>query len=310
MATTTGVEPVASFEDAVALALAESGQASLDEPDFVLPTIEDETDASIDQAISESDDLDQPTVDEFDFDADEPAGETEKESTSDLNLDEPRFEVNGAKRSVKELMLGYQRMEDYTKKTQEVAQMRADLEAAGAVTDKGSADLWRALKEDPAGTVAYLAVQVGLLDEGEAGSRISSVKSVKVRSDADIEAEVQAKLAEAVKSHPDVQAAMADRVRMGIDRSFAAIEQKIQKPLSEKAKIKVMQFAVDHQLADLELAFDALSARVTGSTKSVKAVQPQKRTVSGGQAPEPIVVNSFDDAVAAAYAQLRAADKV
>jgi hypothetical protein len=102
-------------------------------------------------------DYEAPEVDSFDEGQAEDFSETIEPPQNVLNLDEYDdyvVELNGEYLPVSELKGGGLRQADYTRKTQELADQRRELERA--------ATLERALEVNPQGTLKYLAEQYGL----------------------------------------------------------------------------------------------------------------------------------------------------
>lgn len=319
MATPTEeVGAVDSFDDAVAAALADLGEATPEADSFDLPSDwneaqDDDDDADVFEDADDTDDTEGGQAESDDFFAEGEEGVTSTE-TSDT------VEIPGVGPVTVQQILEWRnsglRMEDYTRKTQEVAELRRQLEERANADTTGNAELWQALKEDPQGTIAYLATQVGLLSEDEAPAKVRELKNVKLRPESDIEQMVQERLNQALMQHPVVQEALMTKVMAQVDAEFGQIEQRIGATLSERDRQKVMDFAAQNGIQNLDVAFDALAAR-TGKTFSKvteeRPAPPQKRQPGRTGRMRPVSkepVKDFDEAVERALAELEARNEV
>lgn len=309
----TAVEPAGSFDEAVFAALSEMGEATPvveaqsqpDDPNDLLPDDDDaeETEAATNDQVDEAD------ADE-DFFADDAKQSPSKGKPRTYNVpgigDVPD----------EELVKGYLRQADYTRKTQELAAQQRELEQRANADTTGNAELWAALKEDPQGTVAYLATQVGLISEEDAADRVRKLANVKLRPESDVEAMVQERLAAALVNHPVMQEALHLKVQTHINNEFRAIESRIGRSLSERDRTKVMDFAAANQLNSLDVAFDALAARSGQAFQTAPQKQKatsQKRTPASTGRPKPISdepVKDFSEAAQRAFAELEALNEV
>lgn len=312
---TTESEEIGSFDDAVAASLAELDLASSDDDSTDLPSEELEAVEVDDQAEPEETSTDdQPEErDDDEFDFDDPSDDESETSEADVievqGWDTPQFEVPGQNEPVtlRQLVEGNMRDADYRKKTQELADQRRELEEKGVSQEQGVSELMTALRDSPAETVAYLAVQAGLLDENAVKGKLDKIEGVRFGTEADIEAEVNSRLETAVEDHPKVKAALASEMRRALDDQFRTIETDLGQPLSEKAKIKVLDFATQNSIVDMKVAFDALSARTgDGKSRSLKRAAPQRRKPAGDRPPPKKVAGSFDEAVDLANAEIQA----
>lgn len=305
--TTEGLAPVASFDEAVQRAMGEIDEATPIEEDSALPAEPNEPDAPQDDASEEpvgevAEQLEDGT---FDFD-DTPEGSEESDDAPGMQY----FQIEGIDEpvSLEELAKGYLRQSDYTRKTQELAELRKEAESSVKNVGEGAATLWESLRDDPVGTAAYLAVRAGLIDEKAVSARIKEVDGIRLVDETTLSNLVQERLDSAVQTDPRVQEAQAARIHQTIDRQFAAIEQDVGQPLSERARIKTLEFATQHGIADLRVAFAALrgqsKARDTESRKastSPERPQPKPREDAGTREGE---IVDFDEASRRALASL------
>ena len=291
--TAEGVSTPESFEEAVAAALEDIGEATPTVEDDALPAESNDPSNAADQASDDAEvPADQLEEDQFDF-------------GDEVDTPEPKetvlYEVpNVGEVSADELVNGYMRHADYTQKTQELAAERKRLQEEGVVTDKGAANLWQALQEDPVATAAWLAKQAGLLTDAELGERARSVPDIKFQDAASIEAEVDRRVEERLNSDPRIQDAALAKVERQIDSEFAAIEQQIGKPLSDDAKLQVLNFAGTNAVP-ISIAFDALRGRsqvkVEASDKKLaKPARPKPAAKHNTPEPRAEVVSSFEEA--------------
>lgn len=91
----------------------------------------------------------EPDSNHVEFETDNPAGDGSESDSSDY-----LFEVDGKKITLDEARNGWLRQSDYTKKTQELAEMRSRLAEAEAIT--------AALQQDPVGTLKALQDAFGV----------------------------------------------------------------------------------------------------------------------------------------------------
>lgn len=314
-----GLTGKADFDEAVAAALAEAGETdpAVDEPTLSV----DESEAPApgdDVAVENLDDPDpeQPEApEEFDF---ELAGPDEDDDSTPVALaqDDAFVQIPGRAEplTVAELRNGYLRQDDYTRKTQELAEMRRQLEESMTAEDRGNAELWQAMQEDPIGTVRYLARHLGADDVEKSLTKLNQVEFVPAHQVDEI---VKQRITQALAQHPEVQQARAARIQAAIDGGFAAVERKVGKPLSDSAKAKILNFAAENGISSIEVAFDALSARMgvrAPERQRLDKAKPQQRdrAVREGAPIRPSGddVLDFDDSVKAAMAQLEAMSEV
>jgi hypothetical protein len=306
-----GLSDSVDFDGAVDLMLAEIGEATPIDDEAALPAADSDASFEIDDAVSDDTDdgSEQPEApEEFDFDA--PQAGAEDGLAPEALGDDTLVSVPGRAEPVPlgELRNGYMRQADYTRKTQELAEQQRQLEAQMTPDDRGNAELWESMKEDPIGTVRYLARHLGADDVEQSLTKLNDVGFVP-RSE--VQRVIQEQVALAVQQHPAVQQAQVQRFQAQLDHSWRSIEAKVGKPLSESAKVKVLNFAVENQIANVELAFDALSARMgtkTPARRNLDDSKPQKRqnfTREGGASRrKPNEVLDFNQSIEAALADL------
>ncbi len=309
--TVEGVETPLSFDEAVKATLADLGEAIPEEPSFALPADKGEAEGGEDQVDSDVEGSDDQPEEEptFDFDDDESDKEKAKSSEKIVvpSLDAEEFEVPGIDRklSLRELASGYMRQEDYTRKTQELADLRRQAEQAPKDMEEGAANLWQSLKDDPVGTAAWLAVRAGLIDSEDAPAKLREVEKLALRSEADIQAEVERRVQEAVKSDPRIQEATLAQYERAISSQFSEIEKQIGQPLSEKARIKTLDFASANGIPNLVIAFNALRGANPKAEHGKVPAAPERPKLKPRDAGKPLPpADSFEEAAARALADL------
>lgn len=218
-----------SFKEALQEALAEEDSAESD----LAPTAV--------EVVSESEALieDQPPVE-----SDEEVGLfkdlfVEKEEGSDPDEGLLTIEIQGRRWTVAELEEGVMLKADYTRKTQELSELRKENEKALV--------LWRALQEKPQETVRSLMMRVG------AGQPV--VETPVVQEQVDIDALVAQKVAEALGTNPQVQAFEAERAWQTVNVILDEVQDKYNTPLSQATREQILVKAQQLGTEDLEYAF-------------------------------------------------------
>lgn len=290
-----------TIEDLYAIAEAEvSGLAISTDDESISPVDEPEAETveaeDINEVKEDEPEQAEEAVDEFDFDI-----ETDVEEDTPGGLDlSAKVPVTGhGEVSIEELRNGYMMQADYTRSKQALVAEKQ----AWVTQNEAAAKIMDSLQNDPVGMAAYLAVETGLLNESDLdGKNIDALRDVvKVPKAEEVEAEIQRRVDEAVKADPRIVEAQASAVRAAIDSEFAAIESSIGQPLSEKAKIEVIRYANEHDLNDLGVAFDALSAgaaRTRAKREALKATATERPKVRGGDtAGKPRRANTVEEAL-------------
>ena len=175
--------------------------------------------------------------------------------------------------SLDDMRKGAMRQADYTRKTQELARER------GLVSE--AVEFHRAFKDDPQGFARYLASKAGLISEDGA----ETLKGVTVYTDAEIEAQVAARLETALAEHPDVTAARDQQGVQLVARVLDGIEQKWQMPLSTENRRLVLEEAQRRGTTDLELVFESLLLRANQIAQARQSAQRSAPTRPGAGAP-------------------------
>lgn len=213
--------------------------------------------------------------------------------------------------TVSELVQGYLRQADYTKKTQELAAERKAWEAE----NQGTTELMAALRQDPGGTIASLAVEVGLLKETDlTAAQVQAINQQhRVPSREEVQKQIEEQARQLVETDPRVQEAEDARLMREVNTQFANIEQQHGLKFSDRDKEAIMRNAVRMETMRLDLAFLDLQQRAEvkrAERKAVQAVAPQAPQAgrvadsTSTQPPEP--ATSVADAFGRALAETKA----
>ncbi len=194
------------------------------------PTAGQNQDQGVLMALLDSEDLDIPNTREI--------------SDSDT------VEVQGEQVTVGELKNGYLRLSDYTKKTQEVAQLRAEAKDALA--------LWEAIQDDPLTVVRKLAqrVNMGLNPLGD--SKLGTQESKSVEPGQDIAQLVKAEVERALAESPLVKEIRGSEATAAVARAFHEIEEEWNVTLTDADKHMILEKAEETGSNDLSLVFAGL----------------------------------------------------
>ena len=178
--------------------------------------------------------------------------------------------------SVNDLIEGYLRQADYTKKTQALADERRQFEQDSAQATR----LLEALKEDPAGTIASLAVEVGLLKESQLSADLVARlnREHRVPSREEVEAQVEARAQALLEEDPRVREAEDARIMREVNQQFADIETKHGVKFSTRDKEAILENAVRMETHRLDLAYLDLkdrAERLRAERKTAQQSAPQ-----------------------------------
>lgn len=204
--------------------------------------------------------------------------------------------------STEELRNGYLRQADYTKKTQELAAQRNDAKRAD--------QLWSALTEHPVELARQLAVAAGLIEEGQAPV---NVVELPFMSEEELQAQVDARVEEALANHPEVLEARQVAGQVWIDNEFAQIEKSYSVTLGPDSRQKVLREAYRLDTDNLELVFLKLKQVAEDRARQLeqaKKAAPRKPTGQSSVEAPTAPVSNFDDAVALAKAEMAAKGKL
>ncbi len=134
---------------------------------------------------------------------------------------------------------------------------------AFSVENDAAVKLMEALRTDPAGTIASLAVKIGLVSEADLSyelvSKLNDAHAVPSREQ--VEAEIEARARALLDEDPRIREAEDQRLMAEINAQFSQIEQEIGKPLSDLDKDAILENAVRMETMRLDLAFMDLQKR-------------------------------------------------
>jgi hypothetical protein len=199
-----------------------------------------------------------------------------EDSKRDVPYSEQFVNVGEEQVSVQELIDGYLRQSDYTRKTQALAEERNSF----SVENDAAVKLMEALRTDPAGTIASLAVKIGLVDQADLSyelvSRLNSEHQVPSREQ--VESEIDARARALLEEDPRIREAEDQRLMAEINAQFAQIEEENGLTLSSRDKDAILENAVRMETMRLDLAFMDLSkkaATIRAQRDNAKQSAPQ-----------------------------------
>jgi hypothetical protein len=188
--------------------------------------------------------------------------------------------------STQELVDGYLRQADYTRKTQALADDRGSFDK----DNETAIMLLQKLRDNPAETVAALAIEAGLLTQEQLPADLAvRDAAIKFPSQEDIDAQVQDRVNAGLADHPDVISANEMLLRQQIDTEFTVIEGQIGQTLSDSDRNAVLAKAVEIGTTRLDAAFATLMHEADLMRKQrteVEAAAPAR--ASGGEASESV----------------------
>lgn len=176
----------------------------------------------------------------------------QSETIRDEQPDEDSFlvDVDGEQKTVSELRQGYMRQQDYTQKTQQLADMRREYEKA--IT------LWQSLQDDPVGTAQTLYSNILQTDGQFPQTTIQQSPLPLGEQNVDVERLIEQKVEEKLKADPRLTEMEAERALERVNRTFSEIEKDYNVVLTDEDRRFVMQRAVDLGTADLKFVFAGL----------------------------------------------------
>jgi len=255
---TEGLETL-SLKEAFAVAVAEGGEATPTAVDAGQPPVEAQATETTEPA--SADPSEQPagtegaTFDDAAHDLSKSlmsdTGDTQDSSEPGIVPGSDEFwnlgvEVNTPEGpqtvTVNELSDGYLRQADYTRKTQALAEQRKYTERAE--------DFFKAFSDDPAGFSRSLAVQAGLIGEGD--SPVREVPSAKIPTVEEIDAQVEELVKSRIEDDPRVKSAAMRDAENQIDDEFDRLETVFEIPLPPELRRDLVNEAYRTGASDLE----------------------------------------------------------
>jgi hypothetical protein len=202
----------------------------------------------------------------------------EADPLSEIDWSEVLFEVQGEEEpvSLQELVDGRMRQRDYTQKTQEIASQRKENEQA--------VRFWEQLQANPAAVVRQLAVEAGLIEQGQ--QPVAQIEVSPFRTTETVEAEIQKRVAEEVGKHPSVLEAQKVAATQRMNAEFAEIEEKHGVKLGPDSRRRILVEAQRNGTPNLELVFQALLAQKQQRAAEAEKLRAGAPSRSTGRATE------------------------
>ena len=213
------------------------------------------------------------------------------------------IEVNGELMTLDQLRSGNMMHADYTQKTQELADKMRDAEKA--VT------LLRLLEERPLETVRqlYNAINTGAPVTGIADANTKTQPSDPQTAPTDIEAIVEARVAEMLKNDPRLVQVENDQALETINAVFTEIEKMYNVELTDADKELTLQTAVNMNTDDIKFVFGGLMNKANQkeiALRNAKATKPVVPEYAPPADQGPVVSEKFQTFRSAANAALAA----
>ena len=217
-------------------------------------------------------------------------------------IEDPRFwtqqaEANGELVTLGEMRNGYMRHDDYTRKTQEVAEQRRTLEEAEKFLESFNAD--------PLEFTRSMAVEYGWIDP-ETTTPVVEVPIPQVLSDEELDARLQEMLDERVSADPRVLAAQQTEAMHLIESEFDRIGQDMKITIPAELRESLLAEAHQRQVFDLELLLKARLAshqRTSDNLIRSGALRPGSAGGLGSQPEQPQQPITVEEAWAQAKAE-------
>lgn len=178
-----------------------------------------------------------------------------------------------------ELRDGFLRRADYTQKTQEVAELRKANERA--------VSLFERLQNDTVGTVAQLAFEVGLIDEGKLKTvprSMAAPKVTPVADEPDLDSLVAKKVEEVLKGLPQIKAIEEQQTNARVWNELDRIEHDYNVELDNDDKTAVIKYALKMGEPNLELAYLKLQRQLDEATQTVGRIKNSANRQKPGKA--------------------------
>jgi len=197
--------------------------------------------------------------------------ESNKANEEQHESDSYEVTVRGQKSQVTldELINGYQRQDDYTQGTQELAAQKK--EHNNAVT------LWEALEEDYAGTVGKLMARTGMKGQ------------IAPKPDVDMDTLIEEKLAEKLAADPRMQQFEQESSMRQLNTIFDQVEQEYNLPsLSNPDKQFILEKAQEWGSTDIPYVVYRLIQQKNAKGNEIKNVELVSSSQSSGPGNSPV----------------------
>lgn len=224
---------------------------------------------------AETAELEQPAVETSseeglfdDHDEDEEGQEEQPEGDSfEVTVDGERFLVD-----LDELRSGYMRQADYTRKTQQLSELEREAEKAIA--------LKRMLEERPQETLRKLYQRINAGQDLDFSGDKSQSNVQPTKEPQDIEALVEARVAELLANDPRLVKVQQEQAVAQIESIFSGIENDYGVKLTNADKQKVLERSQELGTTDLEAVFGAMYAKRLAAERKKDAEKRNMRQVS------------------------------
>jgi len=172
---------------------------------------------------------------------------------------------------VSELVNGYMRQADYTRKTQAHAENVKQFAAESTATS----DLMEAMRTNPAGTIASLAVEIGLIEKADLRADVLAAINAKhsVPTREDVQKQVEARAKSLVEEDPRILDAQDAALMSQVQADFATLEEAQNLKFSDKDKEAILRHAVALETTRLDLAYLDLREKANRLRSARKVVQ-------------------------------------
>ncbi len=190
--------------------------------------------------------------------------------------------VNGTQQvPLGQLRDGFMRQADYTRKTQQVAQLRKQLGDAADFLDQ--------YRSDPQAFARAIAVEQGLIYQGD--KPVAEVQAIKPPTPAEVDQMVEQLAAERIQSDPTVRQAQVLQAQSVVHQEFDRLEQVHHVKLPPELRESITQEAIQRDVADFDLLLRARLASVqdqrrqTGQLQGAAPSRPGSSPGGAQQAP-------------------------
>ena len=172
--------------------------------------------------------------------------------------DSASYEINGKQVTVAELKNGYMRQEDYTQKTQELAQKVKDADAA--IT------LYQSFQDNPGSTLKLLTQHIGQTSNlpnqwpqptGQIGQN-PSIEGFNPKPDGDMATVVTKAVSDALTNDPRLRALESDQALNQLNEIFGGLEGQYDLTLKTEDKQFILEEAQRLGTADIPFVFAGL----------------------------------------------------
>lgn len=212
--------------------------------------------------------------------------------------------------TVGDLADGYLRQADYTRKTQALAQERHQFEEESAQAHK----LMDAMRTDPAGTVAALAIELGLITaDAVSAQKVADLNEVyQVPTRETMQAQIEARAAELASESPELTEARKQAEMVVIEQEVADLQTEFGVEFNERDRTLLYEEALNLDTSNLRVAYLSLADKATRARKARDAAAsaaPARGGVSKGAEEPESEKDDFGDTPTFAQATQRARRK-